>query len=182
MNWPRASSLFFWSSIPDDPLLDLAQSGQLSDPETLSAQIDRMMNDRRTGRFCDNFPSQWLQLDRLITAIPDPEKFSYFYYNGYRTSMHMMSEPLLLFETVFIEDRSIIDLLAPDFTWQSNMLRQNYEGASESGHEVQIQVFRRVPVDDPRRGGVITNAAVDDDDSHSHQDPADYPRRLAEMR
>ena len=40
------------------------------------------------------------------------------------------------------------------------MLRQNYEGASASGHEVQVQVFRRVPVDDSRRGGVITNAAV----------------------
>jgi hypothetical protein len=72
----------------------------------------------------------------------------------------MMSEPLLLFETVFIEDRSIIDLLDPKFTWQSNMLRQNYEGQSNSGHEVQVQVFRRVPLKDPRRGGVITNAAV----------------------
>ena len=27
---------------------------------------------------CDNFPAQWLQLDRLITSIPDPEKFGYF--------------------------------------------------------------------------------------------------------
>ena len=60
---------FFWSSIPDDPLLDLAESGKLSLPETLGAQIDRMMNDRRSSRFCDNFPGQWLQLDRLITAF-----------------------------------------------------------------------------------------------------------------
>jgi len=151
---------FFWSSIPDDALLDLAESGRLSDPKTLSTQIDRMMNDVRSSRFCDNFPAQWLQLDRLITSIPDPKKFPYFYYNGYRTSLHMMSEPLLLFETVYIEDRSIIDLLAPKFTWQSTMLRQNYEGQSKSGHEVQVQVFRRVPLDDPRRGGVITNAAI----------------------
>jgi len=151
---------FFWSSIPDDRLLNLAESGQLSDPKTLSSQIDWMMNDVRSSRFCDNFPAQWLQLDRLITSIPDPTKFPYFYYHGYRTSLHMMSEPLLLFETVYIEDRSIVDLLDPKFTWQSNMLRQNYEGKSNSGHEVQVQVFRRVPLDDPRRGGVITNAAI----------------------
>ena len=89
-------ALFFWSSIPDDTLLDLAEAGKLSDPKTLSAQIDRMLNDRRTGRFCDNFPSQWLQLDRLITSVPDHEKFPYFYLvDGYRTSMHMISEPLL---------------------------------------------------------------------------------------
>ncbi|MFT5526903.1 MAG: hypothetical protein ACI9HK_004883, partial [Pirellulaceae bacterium] len=151
---------FFWSSIPDDTLLDLADAGKLSDPDTLSAQIDRMLNDRRSSRFCDNFPAQWLQLDRLITSIPDPKKYPYFYYDGYRTSMHMMSEPLLLFETVYIEDRSIVDLLDPKFTWQSEMLRQNYEGKSNSGHDVQVQVFRRVALDDPRRGGVITNAAV----------------------
>lgn len=151
---------FFWSSIPDDTLLDLAESDRLSDPETLGAQIDRMLNDRRSSRFCDNFPAQWLQLDRLITSIPDPKKFPYFYYNGYRTSMHMISEPLLLFETIYIEDRSIVELLDAKFTWQSDMLRANYEGQATGGRDVQVQVFRRVPLDDPRRGGVITNAAV----------------------
>ncbi|MDA1016739.1 MAG: DUF1592 domain-containing protein [Planctomycetota bacterium] len=151
---------FFWSSIPDDTLLDLAESGTLRDAKTLGSQIDRMLNDRRSSRFCDNFPAQWLQLDRLITSIPDPKKFPYFYYNGYRTSIHMMSEPLLLFETVYIEDRSIVELLDSKFTWQSDMLRQNYEGQSRTGHDVQVQVFKRVPLDDPRRGGVITNAAV----------------------
>jgi mono/diheme cytochrome c family protein len=151
---------FFWSSIPDDTLLDLAESGKLSDPETLSTQIDRMLNDRRSSRFCDNFPAQWLQLDRLITSIPDPKKFPYFYYDGYRTSMHMMSEPLLLFETVYIEDRSIIELLDPKFTWQSDRLRSNYEGRAQGGGGHQVQTFKRVSLNDPRRGGVITNAAV----------------------
>jgi hypothetical protein len=101
-----------------------------------------------------------LQLDRLITSIPDPKQFPYFYYSGYRTSLHMMSEPLLLFDTVYIEDRSIMDLLDPKFTWQSDMLHANYEGHSDAKHQVQVQSFNRVPLDDPRRGGVITNAAV----------------------
>ena len=151
---------FLWSSIPDDTLLDLAEDGTLSDLETLDKQIDRMMNDKRSSRFCDNFPGQWLQLERLITSIPDPKKFPYFYYLGYRTSLHMMSEPLLLFDTVYIEDRSITDLLDPKFTWQSDMLRRNYEGQTNGGYDVQVQLFKRVPLDDPRRGGVITNAAV----------------------
>ena len=151
---------FFWSSIPDDTLLDLAQSGKLGDPGTLRRQVHRMMNDRRSSRFCDNFPGQWLQLDRLITSIPDQKKFPYFYYNGYRSSIHMMPEPLLLFETVYVEDRSIMDLLDPKFTWQSQMLKANYEGHRKAPTEVQVQLFKRVPLDDPRRGGVITNAAI----------------------
>ena len=72
----------------------------------------------------------------------------------------MMSEPLLLFETVYVEDGSVVELLDPKYTWQSDMLRQNYDGESNSGHDVQVQVFKRVPLDDPRRGGVIANAAV----------------------
>ncbi|MBO11093.1 MAG: hypothetical protein CMJ68_10045 [Planctomycetaceae bacterium] len=151
---------FFWSSIPDDTLLDLAESGQLSDPKTLGHQVERMMNDRRSSRFCDNFPGQWLQLERLVTSIPDQKKFPYFYYAGYRSSIHMLPEPLLLFETVFVEDRSIVDLLDPKFTWQSQMLKANYEGHRKAPLEVIIQQFRRVPVNDPRRGGVITNAAI----------------------
>lgn len=153
-------SQFFWSSIPDDTLLDLAEKGKLSEPAVLSQQIDRMMNDQKSSRFCDNFPPQWLQLERLITSIPDKKLFPYFYYNGYRTSMHMMSEPLLLFETVFVEDRSILELVDSPFTWQSNMLKSNYDGKSQGGREVQVQLFRRRPVTDPRRGGVITTAAV----------------------
>lgn len=153
-------SLFLWSSIPDDELLNAAESGRLSNPATLEREVERMLDDPKSSRFCDNFPAQWLQLERLITAIPDPRQFPYFYYNGYRTSMHMMSEPLLLFETVYVEDRSVLDLIAPDFTWESEMLRQNYSGQAKSGQDVKVQTFRRVALDDPRRGGVITNAAV----------------------
>lgn len=153
-------SQFFWSSIPDDTLLDLAEAGRLRDAEMLSDQIDRMMDDRRSSRFCDSFPGQWLQLDRLITAIPDQKQFPYFYYHGYRSSIHMMPEPLLLFETLYIEDRSIMELLDPEFTWQSDMLAANYSGSRDAPTQVNVHTFNRVPLEDPRRGGVITNAAV----------------------
>ncbi len=152
-------ALFLWGSIPDDELLDAAETGTLKEPEVLSGQIDRMLNDVRMSRFCDSFPAQWLQLERLITAVPAPKKYDYFYYNGYRVSMHMMMEPLLLFETIYLENRSVMDLLDPDFTWQSDMLRANYEGKA-IGENPQVLKFNRVPLDDPHRGGVITNAAV----------------------
>ncbi len=153
-------SFFLWVSIPDDELLDLAEAGTLSDPEVLGAQIDRLLADRRVSRFCDIFPAQWLQLDRLVSSIPDPKKFPRFYFHGYRASMHMMMEPLLLFETVYLEDRSVIDLLEPEFTWQSELLRTIYQGADPRGTATQTIGFSRVPVGDPRWGGVITNAAV----------------------
>ena len=153
-------SFFLWGGGPDDELLDLAEQGKLGDQKTFSGQITRMMNDRRMVRFCDAFPSQWMQLDRLISALPDPKKYPHFYYNNsYRVSMHMMLEPLLLFETVFIENRSVMDLIAPDFSWQSRALRGAYEGKI-TDRTVNVMTFERVPVTDPRRGGIITSAAV----------------------
>jgi hypothetical protein len=153
-------SFFLWGSIPDDTLLDLAEAGTLSDPAVLGQQVDRMLRDQRMIRFCDSFPGQWLQLDRLISSIPDKQKFPYFYFqSAYRSSMHMMLEPLLLFDTVYLEDRSVMDFLDPDFSWHSDVLSAAYRGQVNK-RDVQVLIFKRIPMTDPRWGGVITNAAV----------------------
>ena len=68
-------SQFFWSSIPDDRLLDLAEVGKLSDPETLSTQIDRMMNDRRSQEvpvlLLPRLPNQSSHDVRAAAAVRD---------------------------------------------------------------------------------------------------------------
>ena len=152
-------SFFLWGSIPDKPLLDLAAAGKLSQPEILGSQVARLLKDRKLKRFCDSFPSQWLQLDRIISVIPERENNQDFFFGAYRASMHMMLEPLLLFETVLIEDRSIIQFLDSDFSYRSDLLERWYKGGKAGGPPTAIP-FKRVPVTDRRQGGVITNAAV----------------------
>ena len=154
-------SFFLWGSIPDQTLLDLAATGKLSQPKTLAEQVDRMLRDRRLKRFCDSFPSQWLQLERIISSTPDPEQFPQFYFAKYRASMHMMLEPLLLFETLLIENQSILKLIDSDFSYRSELLQSWYRDGSQgkAGPPVVV-VFHRVPVSNRREGGVITNAAV----------------------
>jgi hypothetical protein len=160
-------SFFLWGSLPDHELLTLAAQEKLSQPEILTLQIDRMLRDRKLKRFCDSFPSQWLQLDRILSSVPNRGKFPDFYYSKYRVSMHMMLEPLLLFETVLIENLPITQLIAPDFTYRSPKLEFAYgdlgswpEGKPMPGGAVTLLNFKRVPVTDPRVGGVITNTAV----------------------
>ena len=41
-------SFFLWSSIPDDELLAVAESGRLCDPSVLQAQVKRMLADPRS--------------------------------------------------------------------------------------------------------------------------------------
>ena len=152
-------SFFLWGSIPDKPLLDLAGAGKLHQSEVLGREVNRMLKDRRLKRFCDSFPSQWLQLDRIISVIPERADNQEFFFGPYRASMHMMLEPLLLFETVLIEDLPITQLLHSDFSYRSDLLENWYKGGKAGGPPTAIP-FKRVPVTDRRQGGVITNAAV----------------------
>jgi len=156
-------SFFLWGGLPDEPLMQLASSGKLSDPKVLEAQVNRMLGDPKLKRFCDSFPSQWLQLDRIVSSLPDEETYADFYYAppNYRTSMDMMMEPLLLFETVLIENRSILEFIDSNYAYRSTRLRKWYGDKVDGklGGPVSMQ-FKRHPVTDRRQGGVITSAAV----------------------
>jgi hypothetical protein len=64
-------SFFLWSTAPDDPLLDLAEKGQLRAPATLEQQVRRMLADPRSHALIDNFLAQWLQLRNLKNKQPN---------------------------------------------------------------------------------------------------------------
>lgn len=120
-------SFFLWASGPDRPLLQLAQSGELNRPEVLSRTIERMIADPKIERFLDSFPSQWMQLENVMAATPDPQISKYFRLDpGHPASLHMVIEPLLLFDAVFVEDRPVRELIAPAFGYQSEFLRAWY--------------------------------------------------------
>ena len=157
-------SIFLWGSSPDEELLTLAETGEILKADVLRQQYERMVKNRKLKRFCDSFPAQWLQLDRIISSVPDPQKFPKFYFLKYRNSMHMMVEPLLLFETVLIENMPVTQLIDSDFTYRSGHLEEAYGDLGSPGKKRKGQVtvldFHRVPVEDRRAGGVITNAAV----------------------
>lgn len=160
-------SFFLWGSIPDQILLDLASAGELRSQDVLERQIDRMLKDGKLKRFTDSFPTQWLQLERIISSVPDPERYPNFYFSRYRDSMHMMLEPLLVFETVLIENQPVRQLIDSDFTYRSKLLEDAYGSLASPdaakrvrGNDVTVLKFERVPVTDRRNGGVITNAAI----------------------
>ena len=161
-------ALFLWSSIPDDELLGLAAQGNLNNTDVLAAQVDRMLNHRRVKNFCDSFAPQWLKLNSLVSAQPDFKTYREYYFGGddkisYKRGMHMMLEPLLNFETIFIENRPISELVDADFTYRSHLLAEWYEGRAAT-YAINVNLrdieFRRTPLSDRRYGGVITTAAV----------------------
>jgi hypothetical protein len=156
-------SFFLWGSIPDAPLLELARAGKLQDSDVLGKEVERMLNDGKLKRFCDSFPAQWLQLERMISSAPDPKRHPQFYFGGgeHKIGMHMMLEPLLVFETILIENRSILELIDAPFSYRSDILKSWYASGQAKGRAIPTAIpFTRVEVTDRRQGGVITNAAV----------------------
>lgn len=154
-------SFFLWGSLPDHALIELASKGKLRDLAILDQQIERMLKDERLKRFCDSFPTQWLQLERIISSVPDPEQYPNFYFAKFRASMHMMLEPLLLFETILVENRPILELIDSNYSYRSELLDAWYRDGSKSKRSQPTAIpFERVLLEDRRQGGVITTAAV----------------------
>lgn len=134
-------SFFLWGSAPDQQLMELASSGKLSNPDTLNTTINRMIADPKIERFLDSFPAQWMQLENVFGVAPDPAIYpQYSLPGGFPASVQMAIEPLLLFDAVFVENRPVIDLIKPDFAYQSDFLTAWYNGDLTPTKEFREQV------------------------------------------
>ncbi len=146
-------SFFIWSSIPDEELLDLAISGQLSKEDVLESQVRRMLVDERSHSLVDNFGDQWLHLRNLDSVTPDLRLFPDFDDN-LRQSFRRETE--LFLESILREDRSVLELLKADYTFLNERLAQHYEIPSIFGSR-----FRRVELDPKyNRGGLLRQGSI----------------------
>ena len=101
-----------WSTAPDEELLRLAEEGRLRDPDVLEQQARRMLRHRFSKELSYQFCLQWLGLAGIRSSMPFPDLYPQFYkLNDLAESMQQ--EALLLFETVLVEDRSVLDFIDP---------------------------------------------------------------------
>jgi hypothetical protein len=146
-------SFFLWGSIPDAELLELAERGKLRDPKLLPQQVRRMMADRRFYKtFVDGFASQWLTLRKLRGVTPDPDLFPDFDEN-LRDAFRQETE--LFLDSQVREDRSVLDLLRPNYAFVNERLARFYGIPNVSG-----EGFRRVAVHDGVRGGLLGQGGI----------------------
>ena len=145
-------SFFLWKSIPDDELLDLAAADRLSDPDVLAAQVRRMLDDRRSSRFMNDFVGQWLQVRNIHSQDPDGALFA-----GFNDSLRaaMVRETELFFESQVRADRPIPELLQADYTFLNEQLARHYGVDDVYGNR-----FRRHSWNDDRRHGLLGHASL----------------------
>jgi hypothetical protein len=65
-------SYFLWSTMPDEPLMQLASQGALR--KNLPAQVERMLKDPRAENLARNFTGQWLQARDVEGIASNPRQ------------------------------------------------------------------------------------------------------------
>jgi hypothetical protein len=145
-------AFFLWSSLPDEQLLTLASQGKLKDPIVLERETRRMLSDSRSQALVDNFAVQWLRLQGVKEADPDGMIFPNFSRN---LGQSMTSETKLLFDNVMREDQSIFQLLTANYTFMDEVMARHYGISNVYGSQ-----FRKVPLNDPNRFGLLGQASI----------------------
>jgi len=164
-------SFFLWSSIPDDELLSHARDGTILDANVYESQVKRLLESPKSKSVAENFARQWLRLDQLITAVPDFDRFQIYYSRigceQWKFGLQTMIEPLLLFESIMVEDRSIMLLVDSNYSYRSDEMQSWYNDPVPFGKRqnrnrfnTNSQTFTRRALPSRREGGVITSAAT----------------------
>ena len=154
-DWELATRLsyFLWSSLPDDELRELAERGELHQPEVLRAQTQRMLADPKTRRLAIHFGCQWLHIADFDQH--DEKSDSHFpTFAGLRDDMY--EESIQFFTALFQQNGTMEDLVAADYTFLNEDLAKHYGVPGVTGPE-----WRRVDgVKQFHRGGILTQAST----------------------
>ncbi|MDG2213874.1 MAG: DUF1592 domain-containing protein [Verrucomicrobiota bacterium] len=157
-------SYFLWSSMPDEELSALADSGRLLDSKVLGLQFERMLADAKADRFADQFSMQWLDLEGVDRVAINPQ-----YYKSFDNNLKpdMVGETQSFFREILHSNSSALQFLDADFTMLNASLAKHY-GLSGP----RSQFFERVSLKDTNRpGGLLGHASTllagsDGADSH----------------
>ena len=131
-----------------------------------------MLADRRAQALVDNFAGQWLYLRnlpqrgrRFVDEFPDFDDDLRAVDSGARRSCS--------FDSIIREDRSMLDLLTADYTFVNERLAKHYGIPDVYGSH-----FRRVPVQDDARRGLLGQGGSPDGDVERQPDVAGSPREV----
>jgi hypothetical protein len=148
-------SYFLWSAPPDRELLALASRGELSNPDILRQQVDRLIADSRSDEFVAGFLHQWLDMERLdffqfdttLHREFDESTRSAARQEVYHSFAHLLRDP---------EGGRLGKLLKSDTVFINGLLATYYGINGVTGDE-----FQQVSLpDDSPRGGLLGMAAI----------------------
>ncbi len=150
-------SYFLWSTMPDDELMKLAASGEMTKPEVLLAQTRRMLKDKRSDAFVAGFLDSWLNLRNLGGMPPDRKEFEEYYAKGFQDAFKI--ETRMFMRDLIDRDASLVNFLDSDYSFLNQPLATHYE-LGELGDPAKAHEFRKVSFKTDKRGGLLGMGSV----------------------
>jgi hypothetical protein len=138
---------FIWRSVPDQPLLDLADSGGLATAAQIMQRADMMLSDPRGQAMLDDFVLQWLEISDVSRISRDDAAFT----PALRDAM--AREITLVFENAVANPATSFSQLLTSSTSYVNRDLASLYGASAPATD-----FTATQLPDNRRG-ILTRAA-----------------------
>jgi hypothetical protein len=111
-----------------------------------------MLASSRSRALVTNFAGQWLHLRNVRSVLPNSDEFPDFDDN-LRQAFRQETE--LFFNSIIREDRNVVDLLTADYTFVNERLARHYGMPNIYG-----SLFRRVPVTDEARKGLLGHGSI----------------------
>ena len=146
-------SYLLWSTMPDAELFKLADSGRLLKTAELERQVNRMITDKRSWDFVQQFTDQWLNLSGLTRVAVNPKFYPQF---DDELKADMRLEPQYFFNEILREDLSALQLIDSDFAMLNRSLASHYGIDGPRGN-----AFERVSLNTShKRGGLLTQAGI----------------------
>jgi mono/diheme cytochrome c family protein len=145
-------SFFLWNTGPDEELLTLAAAGGLTKPGAIEKQVRRMLADPKASSLVTSFAMKWLNLTTLDSVQPDPKLFPGFN-EQLRHDFSKEAEDFV--SSIFLEERSVVELLTSDHTFLNDQLARLYGVSGVVGPQ-----FREVTLTEKERAGLLGKGAV----------------------
>ena len=157
-------SFFLWGTIPDGELLDLAESGRLSEPSVFEGQVRRMLGDGRSAALAKRFAYQWFRLQDLEKINPNVRLYPDFHQ---QLKTAMVEETERFFHHLVSEDRSALEMFTADYTFVNERLAKHYGMEGVAGPE-----HRLVRYEDGSRRGIFGHGSMLTLTSHPYRTSA----------
>ncbi|HEY6344113.1 MAG TPA: DUF1592 domain-containing protein [Bryobacteraceae bacterium] len=154
-------SFFLWNTPPDDELLKLAAAGEFAKPgvpgnKEMDKQVRRMLADPKASSLVTSFAMKWLNIADLDAVQPNPMLFPEFN-EQLRRDFSTEAEDFL--SSILLEDHSVLDLLAANYTFLNERLARHYGISGVVGNQ-----FRKVALTqndtEKERWGILGKGAV----------------------
>ena len=138
-------SYMLWDSMPDATLMDAAASGELATPSGVEKMARRMLQDPRAHQALDEFISEWLRFDRVLTSSRDRRRYPKF---SRETAVAMTEEARQFIADLVWTDRNFMEAFTANYGFVNADLAAIY------GVPAPAQEFERTnfPMESERSG------------------------------